>query len=802
MINWSLGRRYQAAGFGLGGVLLKQSLYPRSTLVDALEGSDLVLDLGCGEGLLTNLLATALPRTRFVGVDLDAGKITAARQCAAGSNVSFHPQDLFTLAESGASAVLFNDVLHHLSPEHQDRALDFARQRLDGAGVLVLKEVAATDTLDRLHTTFWDRRFYPRDQLHFRTLADWTSLARRHGFRLLRQASVRHPWIASRSLLVFGQRPRMPLPRPPVPAVTTLPPLRILVTGGTGFIGGWLLRTLLDEPIEGRSPHLGVVTRRPWSVPPELANDPRVEVINVDLAQPVAPGALGRSWDYVFHLAAEVDYFGGEATYRNNLAATTHLLDALKSHPPRRIVFASTMGALDRARLDPGVEPLTENHPAHPTSPYGRAKVAEEELVRNCGLPAVILRIPWCYGPGMARSHHVRRLLGDVRRGALATRFRWPGRVSLISAPSAARAFIRAAQLPQAAGQTYFISDGQPLSFGELFAEMGHVTGNPNAGMATIPAPGRWLLRRFHFLLPFPLKALVCDALVVSDARARALGISGEARPEWFLDSLARFDAGEDYTSRWRGCALVTGAASGIGRALARQLHARGHGLRLIDRDAAALADLVARIETNHAVFDLATLDADLAASQLAGADLPRVSLVVNNAGVGFRSGYAELPPSALDVTLAVNVRAVVLATAAFTREMSARGGGVIVNVASTAAFQPLPYMAAYAASKSFVLSFSLAAATEIRPGPKVDVLAVSPSGTATNFQKSGSVKVNPNETLSSPEAAAVGILRAISRRRLVSVIGVRGHAMGIFSRLAPTFVLVRTWERLMRKGR
>ena len=802
MIDWSLARRYQANGLGLGGVLLKQSLYPRATLLAALEGSEHVLDLGCGEGLLTHLLARALPRTRFTGIDLNADKIRLAPACRTGTHPDFIAGDLFSASATGASAVIFNDVLHHLAAADQDRAFALARGCLDGSGVLVLKEVAATDALDKTHTSFWDRRLYPGDRLLFRPLPEWIALAGRHGFRLVAQSSVRHPWVASRSVLVFTQRMRLPVtPRRAEPAPGPAA-ARILLTGGTGFIGEWLLRELLATGFHGRPVQVGLVTRRPWVLPPDLRDDPRIQLLAVDLAQPVTPGTLGGPWDCVFHLAAEVDYFGGAATYRNNHDATAHLLAALRDSRVLRFVFASTMGALDRARFDGCRRPLDENSPAHPTSPYGLAKVAEENLVRQSGLPAVIIRIPWCYGPGMSRTHHVRRLLDGVRRNAFAFRWAWPGRVSLVSARAAARAFISSAQSDAAVGQTLFISDAQPISFGELFAEMGRMVGRPAAGRTPLPRPALWLARRVHFLLPFQIKALVCDALLVSDDRARALGISNSARPAWYLDSLARFDAMENHPNRWRQLALVTGAASGIGRELARQLHAEGHGLCLVDREAIPLAALATQLDAAHQVLDLRDLDPARTAEQLAGPRAGRVALMINNAGLGFRGGFAELEPAALEATLAVNVRAVVLATTAFARAMRLGGGGTIVNIASTAAYQPLPYMAAYAASKAFVLSFTLAAGAEQSPGPGVRLLAVSPSGTRTNFQKAGGVKTDAHETLFTPEATAAEILRAAATTRPATILGARGRAMALFARLAPTGMLLRTWEGLMRRGR
>jgi short-subunit dehydrogenase/SAM-dependent methyltransferase len=801
MIDWRLARRYQAAGMGLGGILLKQSLYPRPALLAALEGADVVLDLGCGEGLLTNLLARALPRTRFIGTDLAQEKIQLALTCRTGSNVDFTAGDLFQTTQAGASGLIFNDVLHHLPPVEQEQAMALAARCLDGSGVLILKEVAATDALDKAHTSFWDNRLYPQDRLHFRTIPEWIALAGRHGFRLLDTSIVRHPWIASRSVLIFTQRPRVPLPRTE-PATETPSARRVLLTGGTGFIGEHVLRELMEHGLAGQPVEIGLVTRRPWAVPAMVRADRRIRIIEADLARPLAPGKLSGHWDYVFHLAAEVDYFGGAGTYRNNLDGTAHLLQALHGMPVQRFFFASTMGAVDRSRFDNCSQPLREKSNAHPTSPYGRAKIAEEALVQKSGLPFTIVRIPWCYGPGMSRSHHVRHLLAQVRRNSLPLRFDWPGRVSLVSVGAAAKLFITSAHAETASGQVFFISDGHPLSFGELFRAMGAATGNTSAGQWRLPRPLVWLARQLHFVLPFQAKALLCDALTVSNERARELGMGSPDRPGYFLQSLARFDAGENWPSRWRQAALVTGAAGGIGRALAELIHTRGYALCLVDRDEAALALLAGRLGAHFRVIDLASVDCDQVVAQLAGDQAARVGLVVNNAGLGFRGGYADLDSAKLETMLAVNIRALLFATTGFSREMTRRGGGIIVNIASTAAFQPLPYMAAYAASKAFVLSFTLAAAAEQKPAAKVHLLAFSPSGTGTNFQKVGGVAVSSREKLLTPQAVAAQILHAVEKKKTSSIGGLRGFGMAAYARLVPMRLLVATWELLMRRAR
>ena len=176
MRDFALAQAYRRHGFGLGGVLLKQSLYPGELLLRLLDGAGLVLDFGCGEGLLTNLLARALPRTRFIGVDLNAKKILAANDCRTTPRVEFQAGDLFDHKIGGADAVIFNDVLHHLPPERQLLALQHAADCLNENGIIILKEVDPADRWDVRQTTFWDNRLYPKDQLRFFSPAAWTCL--------------------------------------------------------------------------------------------------------------------------------------------------------------------------------------------------------------------------------------------------------------------------------------------------------------------------------------------------------------------------------------------------------------------------------------------------------------------------------------------------------------------------------------------------------------------------------------------------------------------------------------------------
>jgi short-subunit dehydrogenase len=185
--------------------------------------------------------------------------------------------------------------------------------------------------------------------------------------------------------------------------------------------------------------------------------------------------------------------------------------------------------------------------------------------------------------------------------------------------------------------------------------------------------------------------------------------------------------------------ALVTGASSGIGEEFARQLAARGHDLVLVARRADRLKRLAGHLEADHGVkahvirCDLAE-KADTVADRVAELGV-EVDLLVNNAGSGTYGRFWEIEPERDAQQVRVNCEAMVTLTHAFLPAMIDRRSGGIINVASSAGMQPLPYEAVYAATKAFARNFSDALHTELR-GTGVRCLAVNPGPVPTEWQQ------------------------------------------------------------------
>lgn len=185
--------------------------------------------------------------------------------------------------------------------------------------------------------------------------------------------------------------------------------------------------------------------------------------------------------------------------------------------------------------------------------------------------------------------------------------------------------------------------------------------------------------------------------------------------------------------------ALVTGASSGIGREFAHELARQGANIILVARSGNKLEREAAELQQEFKVRAL-TFEADLSRKEdreklfrFTEAERISVDLLVNNAGLGHYGPFEEHPPQELESMLRLNVEALTALTCQYLPAMKARESGGIINVASTAAFQPIPYLNVYAATKAFVLSFSEALWMECKKYG-VRVFCICPGNTRTAF--------------------------------------------------------------------
>jgi short-subunit dehydrogenase len=253
--------------------------------------------------------------------------------------------------------------------------------------------------------------------------------------------------------------------------------------------------------------------------------------------------------------------------------------------------------------------------------------------------------------------------------------------------------------------------------------------------------------------------------------------------------------------------ALVTGASGGIGEELARLFAADGHDLVLVARSRDKLARLAAELGEKHKVA-ARVLAADLARpeapreifEELSGAGLS-VDALVNNAGFGSYGLFAETELKSELELLQVNVVALTHLSKLFLPSMLARRRGFVMNVASTAAFQPGPLMAVYYASKAYVLSLSEALANECE-GTGVIVSALCPGPTETGFVAAAGMeqsKLFDRGAMTAREVAEAGYRGMLAGKTLV-IPGLRNalvaRAVGMMPRKTVTKVVRGIQER------
>jgi short-subunit dehydrogenase len=184
---------------------------------------------------------------------------------------------------------------------------------------------------------------------------------------------------------------------------------------------------------------------------------------------------------------------------------------------------------------------------------------------------------------------------------------------------------------------------------------------------------------------------------------------------------------------------LITGASGGIGEAFARRLAREGHNLFLVARSEEKLQSICSEFRSEHNVtaqfvaVDLTEHDADKIVFEETEKRGIEVDWLINNAGFGSMGDFYTLPLDRELEMIDLNVRCLVALTHRYLAGMRERKRGTIINVSSAAGFQPIPFMATYAATKAFVTSFSEAIAEENR-SYGIQVLALCPGSTETNF--------------------------------------------------------------------
>ncbi|MEQ9408111.1 MAG: SDR family oxidoreductase [Fuerstiella sp.] len=261
----------------------------------------------------------------------------------------------------------------------------------------------------------------------------------------------------------------------------------------------------------------------------------------------------------------------------------------------------------------------------------------------------------------------------------------------------------------------------------------------------------------------------------------------------------------DSFNDRW---ALVTGASSGIGAEFAARLAGRGMHLILAARRTDRMSELAEDLLTKHGTkchivtIDLSEADAGEKLWQeieRLGVDL---ELLVNNAGVGLIGEIETTEPATVNSMLNLNIRTLTDLTYRVLPGMLQRGHGAIINVSSVAAFQPVAFMAAYAASKSYVLHFSEGLWAEAR-SRGVTVLGLCPGVTATEFfHAAGAPGWLSKHSAQTPQRVVKKALTALEKRRQYVIPGWKDYLVSLLVRIATRRTAVNESKRYFRPGK
>jgi short-subunit dehydrogenase len=250
---------------------------------------------------------------------------------------------------------------------------------------------------------------------------------------------------------------------------------------------------------------------------------------------------------------------------------------------------------------------------------------------------------------------------------------------------------------------------------------------------------------------------------------------------------------------------LITGASSGIGEAFARRLASEKHNLVLVARSAEKLKELADELAAKHHVdcryfaIDLLELEGIVQLFDETERNGLEIDWLINNAGFGSSGDFANLDLERELEIIDLNISALVALTHRYLQSMRGRKSGTIINVSSAAGFQPIPFMATYAASKAFVSSFTEAIAEENRPFG-IKILALCPGSTKTNFFAASNIErpiqVKGQQTV---EDVVDTAMKALAGNKTKVVSGWANYIGSIAGTLVPNSISSRVMAKALR---
>jgi short-subunit dehydrogenase len=259
---------------------------------------------------------------------------------------------------------------------------------------------------------------------------------------------------------------------------------------------------------------------------------------------------------------------------------------------------------------------------------------------------------------------------------------------------------------------------------------------------------------------------------------------------------------------------LITGASGGIGEAIVNRLAERKLNLLLVARNAQKLEQQCRQLAEEFGIkaqFIAADLSKPETADQIFNETKKRgldITMLINNVGIGSGGEFSTAALQSLLDLIQLNISACLALTHLFLPQMQQRKSGTIINVASLAAFMPVPYMATYAASKAFVRSFTEAITQEYKPYG-IHIMLFCPGLTKTNFNSAAGIDNEIGKGLSSdydnaptqtPQQVADEVMRALDKRKHFAISGKMNRFAANMLAIIPNSLITRNMANMYRK--
>jgi len=520
------------------------------------------------------------------------------------------------------------------------------------------------------------------------------------------------------------------------------------VTGAGGSLGRALVAQLVAEG---------------WSVAGLVRRERDAEALRQLKATPVMgdlrdTSSLARLMSgaqVVFHLAAWMGKPAkGELAHAINVEGTRQVVQAAAAAQVKRVVLASSIAVYGPVR--DGV--ITEERAPWPVGDlYGDSKGQGERVARDeadgLGLELVILRPTMIYGP--ASPSWTVLPFETIQRGLPIIIGDGNDLLDAVYVDDVANALVLAGRVPEAAGESFNIS-GAAVTWNDFMGAYAKMAG---AKLRRVPAPLAWSGARAAAALTRPLlgrPVVIPEMLGVMTSRAtfphdKARRLLGYVPQVDLAEGMRRTEAWLHQAGLLRRprVALVTGAASGLGQAVARQLAERGLVVYASDIDIAALAPLEPQVRV--LALDVTSAESIERAMARLNEDQAQVDLLINTAGI-LRPGALEAQAmSEIEQQLAVNTLGPLRLAKALAPGMRRRGFGRIINVSSTNGFLVTPFTGAYSASKFALEAFSDALRLELAPWG-LEVGVVQPGAMKTPFAESAKAALRQEIGRSGPD--------------------------------------------------